>query len=157
MSTRISRVGYDSISTSKPAKSNSGVGSIATYRTYICLTGIKKLEYLCGSHTLDFINKSGPLVITIRFISLIGMPFCITTHKVGDLYTLYSLARRIFAGDQVDCLCLPPSILFCYYALNVADFDCHISSFVRCLLLKYVIKYSMVCVMLIATSKQLSP
>src|SRR5207237_10706083 len=112
---------YYSISTSYPARSNSSIGSIATYRTYICLTGIKKLEYLCGSHALDFVNKSGSLVITIRFISLIGVPFSIATHKVGDLYTLYRHARWIFAGNKVDCLCLPLGYVCCYYTFNVVD------------------------------------
>src|SRR5260370_9281508 len=110
MPSRIGRVGNDGISTSQPSQGNGSVGGIATYRPYIRLPGIEKFEYLFRSHALDLVYIARPLVIAIRFISLIGVPFSVATHKVGYLHTPYSIAGRLFAANQVYALRLPPAI-----------------------------------------------
>ncbi len=127
MPPRIGRVGNDGISTSQPSQGNGSIGGIATYRPYIRLHRIEKFEYLFRSHALDLVYIARPLVIAIRFISLIGVPFSVATHKVGGLHTPYSLAGSIFAGNQVDGLRLPPGILLRYNVLDVADIYCHMS------------------------------
>src|SRR5438876_4712888 len=107
----IGRVGNDGISTSQPSQGNGSVGGIATDRTYIRLPGIEKFEYFFRSYAFDLVYIARPLIIAVHFVALIGVPLGITTHKVGDLHTPYSLARSILTGNQVDGLRLSPGIL----------------------------------------------
>src|SRR3974377_1380463 len=99
MPTCIRRVCHYRISASQPSQCNSSIGGITAYGAHICLSSIEKFEYLCSCHTLDVIDESCSLIVTIRLISLIGMPLCISTHKIGDLYLSYGFTGCIFASN----------------------------------------------------------
>src|SRR5947209_16188772 len=106
MPTRIGRVGDHGITTTQPAKGKGRVGSIAANGSYIGLLHAKEVEdFMCG-YALDLVDVARSLVISIDFISCVGMSFGITSYKIGNLDATHCLARGIFAGDQVASLAL---------------------------------------------------
>src|SRR5579875_242257 len=127
MATRVGRVGDDGITAAQPAQRDSRVGGIAANGTYIGLFHVKKTKNLACGHALDLVDVARPLIITIDFITLIGMPFGIAAHKVGNLDAAHSLARSVLTGNQIDGLCLSPGIFACDDIFDVADIYCHSS------------------------------
>src|SRR5438552_4442022 len=102
----IGRIGNNSVSTSQPAQGNSGVGGIATYRSYIRLLGIEKFEYFFCSHALDLVYIARPLVIAIRFIPLFWFSFSLPSLKVEVFNFLTRFARGISVAIQFVLLLL---------------------------------------------------
>src|SRR6266566_6205005 len=128
MPARIGRVGDDGITTTQPSKGKGRVVSIAANGPYIGLLHTKEVEdFMCG-HALDLVDVARSLVISIDFISYVGMSFGITSHKIRNLDAAHCLARSIFAGNQIDGLGLSPGIFSLNDVFDVADIHCHCST-----------------------------
>src|SRR5947209_13039735 len=125
MPARIGGVGNDGITTTQPAQGKGCVGSIAANGPYIGLLHAKEVEDFLGGHVLDLVDVARSLVISIDFISYVGMSFGITSHKIGILDAAHCLARSIFAGNQVDGPGLSPGIFSLDDVFDVADIYCH--------------------------------
>src|SRR5579875_458795 len=127
MSTGISRVSDYRVPTTQEAQRDSRVGGIAADRAYIGLLSVEEFDELILRHLLNQVNVARTLVIAIDLAIPVRMSLGIAAHEVRILDTAYRAAGRIFAGNQVNGLRLPPRVLLPDDTLYVTDIYCHVS------------------------------
>src|SRR5256885_2591626 len=89
MTTRVSRVRDNRISTAQPSQSDSSIRRVAADGSHICLFHAEEINNLILGHALNLINVARTLVITIDLIPLVWMALGIASHKIRVLHSTY--------------------------------------------------------------------